>query len=112
MKVRTLYLDTSVIGGCFDDEWAEATRELFRLAEAGAFRLVTSVVAVRELVNAPAEVREHFASAFGDAARILELSAESESLAQAYVAASVVTPSMRMTRATLPWPRFMKSVSS
>jgi hypothetical protein len=91
MKVRTLYLDTSVIGGCFDDEWKEATRELFRLAEAGVFQLVSSVVAVRELVNAPQEVREHFAVAFADAAQILELNAEAESLAQAYVAAGVVT---------------------
>lgn len=92
MKVRTLYLDTSVIGGCFDDEWAEPTRELFRLAGTGFFVLVTSVVAVRELVNAPLQVRAHFASAFPDPARILELNAEVESLAHAYIEAGVVTP--------------------
>ena len=41
MPVRTLplYLDTSVIGGYFDDEFEEATRELWRQKEAGRFRL-------------------------------------------------------------------------
>ena len=64
---------------------------MFRLAERGIFRLVTSVVAVRELLHAPMEVREHFISTFSDPAQILELSVEAESLAQAYVAAGVVT---------------------
>lgn len=64
---------------------------MFRLAERGIFRLVTSVVAVRELLHAPMEVREHFITTFSDPAEILELSAEAESLAQAYVAAGVVT---------------------
>ncbi len=32
MKIPTLYLDTSVIGGGFDDEWKDATLELFQLA--------------------------------------------------------------------------------
>jgi len=28
MKIPTLYLDTSVIGGGFDDEWKDATLDL------------------------------------------------------------------------------------
>jgi hypothetical protein len=37
MKIPTLYLDTSVIGGAFDDEWKDATLELFRLASSGSY---------------------------------------------------------------------------
>ena len=92
MKVPTLYLDTSVIGGGFDDEWKEATRELFRQAGLGLFRLAASVVTAREVQGAPPEVQQHFAATFTDPAQIHELTDEAESLAQAYLAAGVVTP--------------------
>ena len=32
MRIPTLYLDTSIIGGYFDEEFKVATRELFRQA--------------------------------------------------------------------------------
>ena len=92
MKIPTLYLGTSVVGGCFDDEWKEATLELLRQAELGLYRLVTSVVTAREVVDAPARVRQQFSSTFTDPAQVYALSAEAESLAQAYLAAGVVTP--------------------
>ncbi len=43
MKPRKLYLDTSVIGGYFDQEFMEPTRRLWEVAEAGRYELVTSV---------------------------------------------------------------------
>jgi len=39
MEIFTLYLDTSIIGGCFDDEWKEATLELFRQASLGLYTI-------------------------------------------------------------------------
>lgn len=92
MKTPTLYLDTSVIGGCFDDEWKEATMELFRQANLGLYLLVTSVVTTREVLSAPPHVRQKFSACFTDPGQIHELTAEAESLAQAYLAAGVVTP--------------------
>ena len=92
MKIPTLYLDTSVVGGYFDDEWRDATRELFRQAGLGLYRLAASVVTAREVQGAPPEVREHFAVNFADPAQIHELTDEAESLAQAYLAAGVVPP--------------------
>jgi hypothetical protein len=56
------------------------------------YHLTTSVVATREVLGAPAEVRQKFSSTFTHSAQIHELTAEAESLAQAYLAASVVTP--------------------
>ena len=91
MKIPTLYLDTSVIGGGFDDEWKDATLELFRLAATGTYRLVTSVVAQREVQAAPPQVQQQFATLFADSAQVHLLTDEAESLAQEYVAAAVVT---------------------
>ncbi len=91
MKVPTLYLDTSVIGGYFDAEWMTDTRELWAQAQTGKWRLVTSIVAERELQSAPKEVRRLFAETFCDASHLLAESEEIETLAEAYLSAGVVT---------------------
>ena len=92
MHIPILYLDTSVIGGYFDDEWKEVTQELFRLADLGLYHLVASVVTANEVLGAPPEVQQHFASTFSNPAQLLDFTEEAESLAQAYLAAGVVTP--------------------
>ena len=92
MHVPTLYLDTSVIGGYFDDEWREATQEMFHLADLGLYHLVASVVTASEVLGAPPEVQGHFANTFTDPAQLFELTEEAEALAHSYVAAGVVTP--------------------
>lgn len=79
MKVPTLYLDTSVIGGYFDDEWKDPTRELWRQLEAGQYRFLTSEVTIDELTAAPERVREIFARTFPSEA-IVGVTAEIESL--------------------------------
>jgi hypothetical protein len=92
MKVPTLYLDTSVIGGCFDDEFKAATRELFRQADLGLYQLFVSVVTEGEIQGAPPEIQKFFAETFTDAKQILPLTPEAETLAQAYLVAGVVSP--------------------
>ncbi len=92
MHIPILYLDTSVVGGYFDDEWKESTQEMFRLADLGLYHLVASVVTATEIMGAPPEVQSHFAQTFTDPAQLLELSDEAEALAQDYVEAGVVTP--------------------
>lgn len=91
MNIRTLYLDTSVIGGCFDHQGQESTTELFQQAASGLYQLAASVVTARELEEAPLEVQQFFATTFLESEQILELTAEAETLAQADVAAGVVT---------------------
>jgi predicted nucleic acid-binding protein len=90
MKAPTLYLDTSAIGGYFDDEWKDATRELWRQMEAGQWRFVTSVVAVDELALAPEPVRGLFWGSFATN-QLLEMTREIQQLAQAYVTHGVVS---------------------
>lgn len=92
MKIPTLYLDTSVIGGCFDDEFKAATRELFRQADLGLYQLFVSVVTEGEIQGAPSEIQKFFAETFTDAKQILPLTPEAETLVQAYQVAGVVSP--------------------
>jgi predicted nucleic acid-binding protein len=91
MKAFDLYLDTSVIGGYFDAEWIDDTRELWDQAKAGKWRLLTSIVAERELENAPERVRQLFSETFPTATELLMATAEAEDLAEEYLKAAVVT---------------------
>jgi len=89
VKPRKLYLDTSVIGGYFDDEFKEATRRLWEVVEAGRYELVTSEITEGELEKAPEAVRSLFDSTFN---KLLPLSEEAIELAHEYVKHEVVTP--------------------
>ena len=91
MRTPTLYLDTSVLGGYFDDEFKEATQELWRQMEQGRFRFLTSLVTVDELTEAPERVRELLATAFAPG-NILEVTGEMEQLAAAYMSQAILTP--------------------
>lgn len=90
MKTPNLYLDTSIIGGYFDDEWKDATRELWRQMEVGQWRFVTSLVAAEELEQAPERVVELFQRSFS-ADSLLEMTGEIQELAAAYVTHGVVS---------------------
>ena len=94
MKVSSLYLylDTSVIGGYFDKEWMADTRELWAQAQAGKWRLLTSIVTERELENAPENIRQLFRDTFQDASELLMATEEAEDLAEEYLRAGVVSP--------------------
>ena len=91
MPVPILYLDTSVIGGYFDDEWKDATQELWRQMEAGRYQFLTSAITMDELTTAPERVRELFADTF-PAETVLGITAESERLASAYMERHILPP--------------------
>jgi len=54
-----IYIDTSVIGGFYDAEFDEATKELFKEVEKGKIILVVSELLQAELLRAPEHVRSH-----------------------------------------------------
>lgn len=60
MKTQRIYLDTSVIGGCFDDEFAIWSNALIKDIENGIFLGVTSEIVEAEITDAPKNVREQF----------------------------------------------------
>jgi hypothetical protein len=58
MKQR-IYIDTSVIGGFFDEEFKEATIKLFERLDNNEIIFAVSDLLDLELINAPLHVREH-----------------------------------------------------
>jgi len=56
--VRRIYTDTSVIGGCLDEEFRVHSRRLLDGFVRGDFTLVLSELTLRELEPAPLAVRD------------------------------------------------------
>ena len=57
MKQR-IYIDTSVVGGYFDEEFKEVTRGFFKRLEDNELIFVVSELLDLELIGAPEKVRE------------------------------------------------------
>jgi hypothetical protein len=57
MKPLRIYSDTSVIGGCLDEEFAEHSRRFIEQVRTGRVVLLISELLVEELTDAPAPVR-------------------------------------------------------
>lgn len=94
MKIR-IYTDTSVLGGCEDEEFAEYSVRLMEGFVRGERVLVLSNLTVQELAAAPADVRRRLAAVPEAHIETLQLDAESKELAEAYIATGVLTASMR-----------------
>ncbi|MGA9624340.1 MAG: type II toxin-antitoxin system VapC family toxin [Bryobacteraceae bacterium] len=94
---RTLrvYADTSVFGGCFDDEFRAESVGFFEEVRAGRFVLVVSDVTLDELGLAPEPVRRILADLPQPELEVVNSSVESNDLKQAYLDAGVVGPASR-----------------
>jgi hypothetical protein len=89
MKQR-IYIDTSVVGGCFDEEFKEATTKLFeRLVNKEVIFVVSDLLDL-ELLNAPSYVREHLIQYSADSFQRVELTEEAVTLADKYIEEKVV----------------------
>ena len=75
-KLR-VYADTSVIGGCEDDEFRDSSRRLIDQCARGEMTLVVSSVTERELATAPRAVREVI-GALGDLPEVRRIRQYSE----------------------------------
>jgi predicted nucleic acid-binding protein len=89
MLAPEIYIDTSVIGGYYDDEFKTETRRLWSLRKKSIYRFKTSTITLEEIAKAPRQVRELFAKTF-DEESILTSSPEAEALARAYMERGVV----------------------
>lgn len=58
MRKLRVYVDTSVIGGCFDDEFADDSKALLEMARRGEITLLVSELLIRETETAPPKVKE------------------------------------------------------
>ena len=89
MKQR-IYIDTSVFGGHFDEEFVEHTTPLFNRIKNNEFTLLFSTVTQEELVNAPENVRELVKSIEVSNTEFIETTSEAIELASEYIAEKVV----------------------
>lgn len=84
MKLR-VYLDTSVIGGCFDAEFARWSIQLFSEIKSGKKTAVISDLTFRELDGAPRSVKELLNTLTEDCLEFVQLNQEAEDLANSYI---------------------------
>lgn len=89
MKQR-IYIDTSVFGGYFDEEFAKHTIPLFERLKNNEFILLYSAVTQDELENAPQKVKELVKSLKAEFTEFLDTTDEAVDLATEYITENVV----------------------
>jgi len=85
-----IYIDTSIVGGYFDEEFREATLKLFERLENNEIIFVISDLLDLELLKAPQRVRELLLRYGPKKFQRIELTAEAIQLADTYITENVV----------------------
>ena len=91
-KIKRIYVDSSAVGGVFNDRTAEQTKPFWNAFERGEFVVIVSDILKNEVEPAPKCVRD-FLVAFPES-QIEQVASteESNALAAQYVAEKVVGP--------------------
>ena len=89
MKTR-IYIDTSVVGGFFDEEFQEDTKRFYKWFEENDVVFVISDLLDIELINAPEKVRNSLGKYDNSKFERIKLSQESIVLANEYIKHKVV----------------------
>ena len=92
MKIQRVYIDTSVIGGCFDEEFAPWSNGLMKDFRLGNFKPVISEIVTAEVRPAPEEVRDKYTELEMWNPEFAELTDEVKVLAAAYMEREIVPP--------------------
>jgi len=90
MKQR-VYIDTSVIGGCFDSEFKEWSNKLFDDFKSGRKIAVVSDITLDELSDAPVIVQDNFKKIPEKNIEILISDNETRKLAEQYILEGAVS---------------------
>ena len=91
MKKLRIYLDTSVIGGCLDNEFSIESNKLIEAIKQEQFILLISDIIVNELINAPQAVKDILLSIPKSIIEAVNITPEILQLRDAYINASVIT---------------------
>ncbi|NIQ07385.1 MAG: type II toxin-antitoxin system VapC family toxin [Candidatus Korarchaeota archaeon] len=89
MKLR-VYVDTSVIGGCFDEEFKEASTTLLDTFKRGKMTMVLSELTKLELQGAPKKVQAVLEEIPMEHIKHVELTEETVTLARHYIDEGVI----------------------
>ncbi|MEK0369484.1 MAG: type II toxin-antitoxin system VapC family toxin, partial [Nitrosopumilus sp.] len=87
----SVYADTSVFGGIYDDDFQDESKEFFEEVKRGRFTLITSAVVRAEIEPAPEKVKNYFNDML-EFAEIVDVSKEALQLRDAYLKAGIVPP--------------------
>jgi len=86
-----IYIDTSVIGGYFDDEFQEWSKKLIREFQTGKKTVILSDVTLGELEDAPKHVKQLIGTIPEKFKEIVLLDNESRQLSSLYIREKIVT---------------------
>jgi len=92
MKRSRIYLDTSVIGGCFDAQFAQWSNSLIKDFATGTFLPILSDVLAAEIQDAPEAVRQKYDELLRGDHELVVVSEEALELAEAYQRREILTP--------------------
>ena len=95
MKILRIYVDTSVLGGCFDPEFAPWSNGLLADFHAGHFRAVLSDLLALEVGRAPRAVQEVYAELATLGSERVRVTDAALDLQALYEARSVLGPRYR-----------------
>ncbi|HPN41026.1 MAG TPA: PIN domain-containing protein [Candidatus Cloacimonadota bacterium] len=94
-KTPRIYIDTSVIGGCFDPEFKEFSLSLFRQIEKNLWTAIISDITLQELASAPQEVRDVLIGIRDVNIEYQTVNNDIVDLAEQYILHSVIPTKMR-----------------
>ncbi len=92
MKAQRVYIDTSILGGCFDPEFARWSNALIEDFRTGRLKPVISEVITAEVTDAPPAIRELLVDLLTLAPETLVVTPEVLALADAYQEHGILTP--------------------
>ena len=92
MKKQRLYLDTSVFGGLYDEEFQEITKPLFERIEKSEFEIIFSNITEQELENAPQIIKSTINLLPQNSTLLVKSDLEAAQLAKKYIDEKVVGP--------------------
>jgi hypothetical protein len=92
MKKLRIYVDTSVIGGCFDTEFSKWSNGLMKDFKLGNFIPIISEIVAVEITKAPQDVRDKYFEILDLGAEQLSVNDEVDALAEAYEKSKILTP--------------------
>ena len=89
--IERVYLDSSVIGGCYDDEFAEWSNALMQDFRAGQFKPILSETVEVEIATAPGIVRDRLAELLALDHEMLPVTETALGLAAVYIDRGILT---------------------
>ena len=95
MRTQRIYVDTSVVGGCYDEEFAFWSKGLVRDFRVGLYAPVVSEVVAAEIADAPTRVQSQFQEILSlDRVEYLTLDRITIDLAERYQERRIVSPKL------------------